>query len=252
MWAREVALSIAAASALLAGVARAQTAPDEAQAHFDRGAALAAEQKYDEAGAEFRASYELKPRKESLFAWAQVLRLGGDCPGAVELYQRFLRSADLTPTQIEAAQLSIERCQNAPPPAPRPPAPPPEATPAPVVVVAAPAAPVVTRRSGRAVAVGAGLLAGSVLALGASGTFFYLSESARKDAQDADSYDAYKEPAGRARSQQRWALGLLGAGVVLGGGAVLEWLVTAPGKGTTTAGLWIGGGGAGVGLRGTY
>lgn len=253
MWARAVALLIVLASALLAGDARGQPAADEAQAHFDRGAALAAEQKFDEAAAEFRASYELRPRKESLFAWAQVLRLGGDCPGAVELYRRFLRSPEVTPTQIEAAQLGIDRCETAPAPKLAPP-PPPALTPPPapvVVVTPPPPSPPAPQRSRRAVVAGASLLGGAVLALGASGTFYYLSRSAEKEALAAETWGEYREPAGRARSRQRWAFGFLAGGVLLGGGAVLEWLATAPGD-RTTASLWIGGGGAGVGLAGRY
>jgi hypothetical protein len=257
VWAREIALLFALASALSAGAARGQPAaeapppPDEAQAHFDRGAALAAEQKYDEAAAEFRTSYELRGRKESLFAWAQVLRLGGDCPGAVELYRKFLRSSDLTATQIEAAQLSIDRCESAP--SPRPVAPPPPApTPAPMATVtSAPAPPVTAHRSGAAVIGGATLLGGAALALGASGTFYYLSRNSENEARAAGTWGAYHGPEGRARSQQRWAFGFLGAGVLLGAGALIEWTATAPGKGPAAT-AWIGGGGAGVGLRGRY
>jgi tetratricopeptide (TPR) repeat protein len=240
------------ASTLASGAARGQPAGDEAQTRFDRGAALAAEQKYDEAAAEFRASYELRPRKESLFAWAQVLRLAGDCPGAVELYRKFLRSPELTQTQIEAAQLGIDRCETAPAPKPVPPPPVAAPPPPPVTTVVAPPPPPVVpdHRSRGAVVGGAALLGGSVVALGASGTFYFLSRDAEGQARAAATWGAYREPAGRARTQQRWALGLLGAGVLLGGGAILEWLATAP-RGTSAT-AWIDGGGAGVGLRGTY
>jgi tetratricopeptide (TPR) repeat protein len=252
VWAREVAITVLLASALTSGAARGQPAADEAQAHFERGAALAAEQKYEEAAAEFKASYEQRPRKESLFAWAQVLRLAGDCPGAVELYRKFLRSPELTQTQIEAAQLGIDRCETAPAPKPVPPPPAPAPPPPPVATVTAPPPPPVVsaQRSRGAMVAGATLLGGSVLALGASGTFYLLSRDAEKQALAAETWGAYREPAGRARTQQRWALGFLGAGVLLGAGAVLEWLATAP-RGTTGT-AWIGSGGAGVGLRGTY
>jgi hypothetical protein len=241
------------ASALVSGVARAQPS-DEAQAHFDRGAALAAEQKFEEAAAEFKASYDLRPRKESLFAWAQVLRLAGDCPGAIELYRKFLRSPELTPTQSEAAQLGIDRCETAPAPKPAPPPlPPPAPAPPPAAVVVAPPPPPIipAHRSRGAVAAGAALLGGSIIALGTSGTFYWLSRDAEKQALAAPTWGAYREPAARSRTQQRWALGFLGAGVLLAGGAVLEWLTTAPDQGTGAT-AWIGGGGAGVGLRGTY
>ena len=251
---RVVAPLILLASAIASSPAPAQPAADEAaQAgkHFDRGAALAAEQKYEEAAQEFRASYELKGRKESLFSWAQVLRLGGDCPGAVELYRKFLRSPDLSPTQIEAAQLSIERCESAPTPRPAPPvvSPPP---PAPVAAVATAPPPVVeARRSRGAVVLAATLLGGAVVALGASGTFFYLSRRDERAALAAGTWDEYYEPASRSRTRQRWAFGLLGSGLLLGSGAVVEWLATSPRK-ETVATAWLGAGTVGVGLRGSY
>jgi hypothetical protein len=225
---------------------------DEASRRFDRGAALAKEQKYEEAAREFQASYELRPRKESLFAWAQVARLGGDCSAAVGLYRKFLASPELTPTQVEAAQLGIDRCENAPP-APPPVAPPPPApgpaavvTTVPPMVVAAPA-----RSRGQVVA-GAALLGGAVAALGASGTFFLLARDDEHEALAADTWGTYHEPASRARARQRWAFGLLGAGLLLGGGAVVEWLATTPRQGETTATAWIAGDGAGLGLQGRF
>jgi tetratricopeptide (TPR) repeat protein len=250
---REVAPLILLASALAAASARAQPGPDEATRHFDRGAALAAEQKYDEAAQEFRASYELKARKESLFAWAQVLRLGGDCAAAVELYRKFLRSSDLSPTQIEAAQLSIDRCEAAPPrPVPPPVMTAPPPSPAPVAAVRVPPPPpVAARRSRGAVVAGATLLGGAVAALAASGTFFYLARGDERDAQAAGTWGEYYDPASRSRTRQRWGFGLLGAGILLGGGAVVEWLATAPARGTVAT-AWLGDGAAGVGLRGSY
>jgi hypothetical protein len=254
---RVVAPLILLASAIASSPARAQPAADEAaQAgnHFDRGAALAAEQKYEEAAQEFRASYELKGRKESLFAWAQVLRLGGDCPGAVELYRKFLRSPDLNPTQIEAAQLSIERCESAPTPRPTPPPVVSAPLPAPVAAVASTAPPPVAeaRRSRGAVVLSATLLGGAVVALGASGTFFYLSRRDERAALAAGTWGEYYDPASRSRTRQRWAFGLLGTGILLGSGAVVDWLATAPRKEKTVATAWLGVGAVGVGLRGSY
>jgi hypothetical protein len=251
---RVVAPLILLASAI-ASSARAQPAADEAaQAgkHFDRGAALAAEQKFEEAAQEFRASYELKGRKEALFAWAQVLRLAGDCPGAVELYRKFLRSPELSPTQIEAAQLSIDRCESAPT-RPAPPAVVSAPGPAPVAAVVATAPPLVVeaRRSRGAVVLGASLLGGAVVALGASGTFFYLSRRDERAAQAAGTWGEYYQPASRSRTRQRWAFGLLGTGILLGSGAVVEWLATAPRK-ELVATAWLGDGAVGVGLRGSY
>lgn len=252
MWIRGAALSIVLA--LAAHAARAAESDDElAQRHFDRGAALAAEQKYDEAAREFRASYEARARKESLFAWAQVARLGGDCSSAIELYQRFLRSPELTPTQIEAAHLGVQRCEAAPKTLAPPVAPPPPALPPPIsapTIVAAPAPVAIPPRSRASVTAGAILLGGAVVALGSSGTMFLLARGDERAAAAAGTWGDYHGAAARARDRQRWGFGLLGAGTLLGGGALVEWLATAPARGPQVT-AWIGGG-AGVGLRGSY
>src|SRR4051794_6635491 len=157
---RAVALVVVLAGVPATAVARAQ----EGQATFDRGAALAAERKYDEAAQAFAAAYELDHRKETLFAWAQVERLRGNCAAAVPLYRRFLTSADLTPAQSDAAALSIRRCEAEPEPRPEPPPrPPAPASPsAPPAVVTAPA-PSTPARSRRAVMV-TGLMLGTAVA----------------------------------------------------------------------------------------
>jgi hypothetical protein len=257
VWARDVALLIvlARAAPLSAAQAAPEDAGDPATVHFDRGAALAAEQKYQEAAREFRASFELAGRKEALFAWAQVARLGGDCATALELYAKFLRSPDLTAAQSEAAQLGIARCQSAAPPLP--PTPPPTSRAAPANGAAGPvvtSAPALTPpRSRRSVVLGASLLGGAVVALSAAGTSFVLARNDERAALAADIWGDYRKSADRARTRQRWGFGLLGAGVLLGGAAVVEWLATAPTpiKGTAAT-AWIGGGGAGVCLRGRY
>jgi hypothetical protein len=103
------------------------------------------------------------------------------------------------------------------------------------------------------VVIGAALLGSAVVALGAAGTFFYLSRNDERRALSVDTWGDYYEPAARSRTRQRWAFGLLGGGLLLGGGAVVEWLATAPARpGGTRATAWIGGGGAGVGIRGVY
>jgi hypothetical protein len=244
--ARYVALLIVVASAPAAALAQ-PVAESPATQHFDRGATLAREQKYQEAAREFQTSYELEPKKEALFAWAQVARLGGDCAAAVDLYRKFLRSPDLTAEQIEATQLGLARCESAPRPAPPvavpPPAPAIARTPPPLVITE-------PRRSGQAVALGATLLGGAVVALGAGGTFYYLSRRDESDAGEAGTWGDYYRKADRARGRQRWAFGLLGAGLLLGGGALAEWLATSPGRPAATA--WVGRDGAGVAVRGTY
>jgi hypothetical protein len=235
-----VSSRVAASAALLAGVlasaAVARGQDDPGRAAFDQGAALASERKYDEAARAFERSYELDAKKEALFAWAQVERLAGHCRKAADLYQRFLASPDLTPTQIEAAELNRHRCEEEPPPRPAPvlTAPPPVVTPVPA-------------RSRQAMVLGTVLAGGAAAATAGSFTFFLIARNDERQASSAELYGDYFAPARRARDRQRLALGLLGAGVLLGGGALLDWLVTAP-----RATAWLDGTSAGLALAGRY
>jgi hypothetical protein len=61
-----------------------------AAAHFQRGGAHYAARAFEAAILEFQAAYDLEPRREYLFAWAQAERLSGDCVSALVLYDRFL------------------------------------------------------------------------------------------------------------------------------------------------------------------
>lgn len=253
-----LALLIAVAGLAVPRTARAQVPEPEmnaeARARFDRGAALVAERRYDEAAREFQGAYQLDPRKQSLFAWAQVERLRGQCRRAIELYRQFLASGGLTASQQEAAQLNIRRCERegngkaGPPGEARPPegAAPVAARPD-VAAAAPPSAPV---RSRGAVILAASLLGGAVAAAGTAGTFYYLSLRDEGDAQEAEVFDAYEAAMSRARSRQRVAAALLGGGVVLGVGALLQWVTSARAPEATA---WVDGrGGGGVLVGGRY
>jgi hypothetical protein len=240
---RALALVVVLAGVRVNGLARAEQEPQTA---FDRGAALAAERRYDEAAQAFQAAYDLDHRKEALFAWAQVERLRGNCGAAVPLYRRFLASADLTPAQSEAAALSIRRCEAEPEPRPEAPAPAP--VPAAVVTVPVPAPP--PARSRRAVVTSGVMLGGAVASTGAAATFYLLSRNDERLASSKDVWQDYYDAARRARDRQRLSAGLFGAGVLLGGGALLQWLVSAPAP--VTAAAWIGPGGAAMAVQGRY
>jgi hypothetical protein len=223
------------------------TPPQEtAKTHFDRGAAQAAERNYEEAAREFEASYQLEPGKEALFAWAQVERLRGDCAKATELYRKFLNSGELTPTQVEAAELNIRRCERV---EGKEEVKEPAAVSAPVVTRPAPGPVEVPQRSRRAVVLSAVMAGGAVAALGAAGTFFVLSRNDERDAGSQSHWDEYYPHAQRARTRQRWAAGLLGGAVLLGGGAILQWVTSAPGPRLEA---WVGPGGGGLGVAGRY
>ena len=61
-----------------------------AQALYDRALTRFGTRDYAAAIGDLEAGFALDPRREFLFAEAQAKRLGGDCRGAVVLYQRFL------------------------------------------------------------------------------------------------------------------------------------------------------------------
>jgi hypothetical protein len=111
-------------------------------------------------------------------------------------------------------------------------------------VVVAPA------RSRRAVVAGAVLLGGAAACAAGSVTFFLLSRNDERAASSAEILQDYYGPAHRAIQRQRLAAGLIGAGIILGGGAVLEWLTSAPRAPRLTA--WVDQRSAGAALGGRY
>lgn len=115
-------------------VAELAAAADEA---FQRGDIEAAREALLEA-------LVLEPDNAKLiFGLAQAERFVGNCPRAVELFDRFL-ATDPEPDQAQAAVDKRAECTDEPPPQPQPSPPPPEATPAPQPAPMAPV-PVDTR-----------------------------------------------------------------------------------------------------------
>jgi hypothetical protein len=80
-----------------------------AQALYDHALSLFGTRDYSAAIADLEAGYALEPRRDFLFAEAQAKRLGGDCGGAVTLYQRFLMTSPPA-VQASAAQIALGRC----------------------------------------------------------------------------------------------------------------------------------------------
>ncbi len=84
----------------------------QAQGHFDQGLTAFQVKDYEAAIEQFRTGYEIDPRPELLFAWAQSERLSGDCPSAIKLLERFL-AADPSKAQADLAQDNLEKCKRA-------------------------------------------------------------------------------------------------------------------------------------------
>lgn len=66
--------------------------------HFDRATAAFNRDDYEAAASELKAAYAIEPNPLVLYAWAQALRLSGDCDKAVPMYRRFLT---MNPTDEE-------------------------------------------------------------------------------------------------------------------------------------------------------
>jgi tetratricopeptide (TPR) repeat protein len=117
-----VGIALAALTALVASpehVASAQSSrgklphlSDEAARHFRRGLAAYDAARYEDAIAEFHAAYDVEPRRELLFSWAQAERLSGDCTSAIALYRRFL-AAQPPPREADHAASQLARCEAA-------------------------------------------------------------------------------------------------------------------------------------------
>jgi len=121
-------LSIAIAVAGLASVAEAKPkskakagakagaktgAKAEAKAHVDKATKAHKEGKFDVALTELQAAYDIDPQPKLLFAIAQVQAKLGDCPAAVDNYNKFLGSTKDKQKQ-EVVKQAITACKDKP------------------------------------------------------------------------------------------------------------------------------------------
>lgn len=104
-----LAIALCLGLALAPRVAAADRSPSATQLKKD-GVALYQNKQYRPAAIKFAAAYELEPDRDTLFAWAQAERLGGNCTRAVELYEKFL---DMSPSsrQRDAANTLLDMCR---------------------------------------------------------------------------------------------------------------------------------------------
>jgi hypothetical protein len=135
--------------AAIGGSARAQSgaAPGEAKRHFERGLRLYDGHSYEEAIVELRASYQIDPRPEILYALGQAQRMNHQCREAIVSYEAYLRTGPgvrqeaATRDQIELCRAELAGETGASDrTAPTPPVP----TPAPVAAPQAAGAPIAT------------------------------------------------------------------------------------------------------------
>jgi hypothetical protein len=192
----------------------------EVKTHWDRALQLYSAHDYEAAITEFKAAFELDPRREFLFAWAQAERVSGDCPSAVVLYKRYL-ATDPPAKPAEAARNHLERCtqalstrpEGAPLPEPQPTAadsPTADEAPRPVTVVVAPPPPPKPRGPWYRDVAGDALLSAGVVSLGAGASLFIVSEASAHGS--ALTYGDYATDT-FARAERQRTIGVVGLGV---------------------------------------
>lgn len=213
----------------------------EAQGHLDRGLDLYRAKSFPAAAKEFEVTYQLDPNRDVLYVWAQALRLAGDCPAAVRLYERFLAAGPPAP-EAELARTNLARCQSvsAPPPGTpsasagpteRPnPTPPLAVPPAPASAppgVVAPLTPAETTRdfSPRGRLMNRVLLGGGVASAALGSAFYISARSERNAAEQAMTYAEVEQHADSARFRQRLAWGAVAVGATLIVAGVVHYLL---------------------------
>jgi tetratricopeptide (TPR) repeat protein len=85
----------------------------EAATVFERAQAAYAAGNFAAAIGDFKKAFELDPKSDYLFGWAQSLRRSGDCPGALVQYRRLL-AMPLAEDQAAATRQAMSRCPSEP------------------------------------------------------------------------------------------------------------------------------------------
>ncbi len=101
-------LSLAAACLALL-LSSSPASADDAASLFGEGLRLYAEKKYEESAVALSAAYDAKPDQQTLFAWAQAVRLSGDCDKSRELFAKYVANG-ANSKQSKAAFKLMEDC----------------------------------------------------------------------------------------------------------------------------------------------
>jgi len=209
----------------------ADTAPDL----LKRGIELYKEGKYVEAIGVLKKSYELDATPDALFALAQAERQSGDCKRAAVHYHQVLeRMSDFKVAKFVQQNLAL--CEKDEPPKPLPSQPAAsEAKPAPAPIV---------REVRHVDKLGAVLLAGGALGLGAAGGLYVAANANRAGADRARTFDDHETLSDRAAVQEKAMFVAGGVGVALIGVAVVRWMRGGPKSSTDVAVVPTSSGGA--------
>lgn len=208
------------------------TLAESAQASYASGDFAAA-------AAGFQRAFELDPKAEYLFGWAQAVRKGGDCATALVLYRRLLEMP-LEEDQRAATQLAMARCKEEPPPVKQPPPITQQPQPPPPVLRPEPAPWYRDRR-------GLAWLGGAAVGVGAGAALTIASISDERAARRATIYDDHERLAQRARIFRATGIASLATGAIAGGIAIYHYRSRA----RVTATAWVTRGGGGLVLGGS-
>ena len=243
----KLAILVSALSLLALPAAADKAASKEAGGHYDKGLSLYEAKDFEKAIAELKTAYQLDPKPEYLFAWAQAERLSGDCEQAIALYKQLLADKKTGRELAERVRELEKKCEetlaaNAPivePPSPRP------TDGGGDQAIDGSDEPKGPARVWWKDPLGGALVGTGLLATGLGVTFWVLSRSSLDDARAAQanhtSYDLYSDSIEKAKSQRTIAIvGLTAGGALIAGGAVRYFLLSR--GGTTTVGMLYDGG----------
>jgi tetratricopeptide (TPR) repeat protein len=104
--------------ATTAGLAAAQpAAPQTAEEHYEASKRFYAVNEFEKAIAELKLAYTMSPDPNYLFNIAQAMRKKGDCVGAIDFYNKYLREAPNAPNRakVEGWISELDACAKAQP-----------------------------------------------------------------------------------------------------------------------------------------
>ncbi len=212
--------AILVAALLAPAIAHAKTPKQEAKALVAKAMKAHEQGDYATALQSLQDAYAKDPQPELLYAIAQVHVKLLQCKEAIDFYEQFLAT---NPSEAAAKDTreAIDTCRAQLPPDPPPP-PPPEPVRPPPPPPPPPSLPWYRD------AIGAGLVGGGIVAVGA-GVFVYIS--ARKDLDDAEratDHAAYTDLVDGARSKRVLSVVLIGGGAALVGYGVTRIVMRQP------------------------
>lgn len=200
-----------------AGVAGAD--PARAKELFSQGIDAYRAQQYDAAAELLKQSYELDPKPDALFAWAQSERLAGHCDKAVPLYRKLTdESSDLGTAKLVHDNLA--RCEQVMPKDLDPK--PVDATQAKPVAALAPPPQVVVHEVRKSDGLATAMFVGGSLSLGLGTGLFIASVNSASDADHAQTYDDHVAFSDRARLERTLSYIAVGAGAGMLGVAIFR------------------------------